>query len=604
LGFQLCVFQFFDQGIAMSRTGALQIAMTAAALALGGSIAQAQQVGTASAVNPAATANLKTITIGQSIAHKEHIQTRANGSVQLLFLDKTSMTIGPNSDLTIDEYVYDPSANTGKLAATLSKGALRFVGGQISHNGDAEIKTASALIGIRGGVMMTDGKGGIYSGYGTSTVTSGGQSVILGAGEFTQTQSGGPPTSPGLPPPGFVQQQIAVFQSAVGQTGGASPGAASQRNIAAAEQKATGSPGTAVTGSGAPPAPPTIVGQINAITTAFLQSIQTSNQSTALQQFTHDQPTGNNNPPPVDNNPPPVNNSPRPSVTLAGYVSGLDTIYPNQNNTNYQSPITHPISGTSEIKLDATNNREQGTLDTYLYDSSNPFTQLAGSVRALFQFGSTGSTGAANSTYADYNNFVAVTPANYVVNSKTTTGVIVSANSIALNQVVTSAIPNLTPCQCDYTRWGFWLIDSGTTTGPNPTPSEIVIGTWVAGRPVGSISDVPTTGQATYTGHVIANVQTAGFVAGGFSNTVDFGARSGAVTVTNLDSTNYTGNVSFNTDPRNFGGTLAGNVGNRSMALQGSFFQGAHSPVGEMGGSVALSGTNYLGSGIFAASKR
>ena len=55
----------------MSRMEGLRIAMTAAALALGGATAQAQQVGTASAVNPAATANLKTIVIGQSIAHKE-----------------------------------------------------------------------------------------------------------------------------------------------------------------------------------------------------------------------------------------------------------------------------------------------------------------------------------------------------------------------------------------------------------------------------------------------------------------------------------------------------------------------------------------------------
>ncbi|MBS0530568.1 MAG: hypothetical protein JSS22_14445, partial [Proteobacteria bacterium] len=55
-------------------------------------------------------------------------------------------------------------------------------------------------------------------------------------------------------------------------------------------------------------------------------------------------------------------------------------------------------------------------------------------------------------------------------------------------------------------------------------------------------------------------------------------------------------------DPRNFAGTLAGNVGNRTMALQGSFFQGSTSPVGEMGGKVGIAGTNYLATGIFAAS--
>ncbi|MEH6950675.1 FecR domain-containing protein [Nitrobacter sp. NHB1] len=575
----------------MSRTGALRIAMTAAGLALGGATAQAQQVGTASAVNPAATANLKTITIGQSIAHKERIQTKASGSVQLLFLDKTSMTIGPNSDITIDEYVYDPSANTGKLAATLGKGALRFVGGQISHNGDAEIKTASALIGIRGGVMMTDGKGGIYSGYGTMTVNSGGQTVTLHAGEFTQTQAGGPPTLPGLPPPGFVQQLIVAFQSTAGQTGGARRGAASARNIASAEQKATGSSGGSVTGSNMPTPANPVAGLINAISSTFTQSVQTSSQETALQQLASRQPT------PLDNV--------RPNVTISGYASGIDVIaYPGLSSQ------AAPFTGTSEIKLDATNNRVAGTLSTYVYDPLRPFmVALNAFSNVLFEFGSTGSSGPANSVYTNYNNFSATTASGATTHPTDSgqsiqgvpiNGEIAVLNNDATKQIgVSSGVPDLTVCQCDYTRWGLWHV---TNTTPNSPFTETIVGTWVAGRPVGSISDVPITGTATYTGHVIANVQSAGFVAGNFSNTVDFGARSGAVSVTNLDSTNYSGNVSFNTDPRNFGGTLAGNVGNRTMALQGSFFQGGTDPVGEMGGKVGIAGQNYLGSGIFAAS--
>jgi hypothetical protein len=173
-------------------------ALAALIVALLGSSALAQEVGKASAVNPNATANMRTITIGASIAHKERIQTTAAGSVQLLFVDKTSMTIGPNSDLTIDEYVYDPNAGSGKLAATLGKGALRFVGGQISHNGDAEIKTASATVGIRGGVALI-GTNHVYAGYGTSTVSSGGATVTLGAGEYTSLQRGQPPSSPAAP---------------------------------------------------------------------------------------------------------------------------------------------------------------------------------------------------------------------------------------------------------------------------------------------------------------------------------------------------------------------------------------------------------------------
>src|SRR5215207_5570236 len=137
---------------------AVKAVLAAAGLALVGHVAEAQQVGTAAAVNPAAqargTGGSRTIVIGQSIAHKERIQTTAAGSVQLLFVDKTSMTIGPNSDLAIDEYVFDPKANTGRLSATLSKGIMRFVGGQVSHTGNAEIATPTGLVGIRGGVAI------------------------------------------------------------------------------------------------------------------------------------------------------------------------------------------------------------------------------------------------------------------------------------------------------------------------------------------------------------------------------------------------------------------------------------------------------------------
>src|SRR5262245_55122391 len=182
-------------------TKAAVVAFLAASVAVMGEVAHAQQVGTAAAVNPAAqargTGGSRTIIIGQSIAHRERIQTTSAGSVQLLFLDKTSMTIGPNSDLAIDEYVYDPGTNTGKLAATLSKGVMRFVGGQISHAGNAQVTTPNAVVGIRGGVGIFQ-PNSIFIGYGQGEVRSGSNTVTLGAGEYTQTLGGGtPPTNPG-----------------------------------------------------------------------------------------------------------------------------------------------------------------------------------------------------------------------------------------------------------------------------------------------------------------------------------------------------------------------------------------------------------------------
>src|SRR5262249_59651052 len=79
-------------------------------------------------------------------------QTTSSGSVQVLFADKTTLNVGPNSNLIIDTFVYDPAAGTGEMAVSLTKGALRFVGGQLSHQGAATVNTPTATIGIRGGI--------------------------------------------------------------------------------------------------------------------------------------------------------------------------------------------------------------------------------------------------------------------------------------------------------------------------------------------------------------------------------------------------------------------------------------------------------------------
>jgi hypothetical protein len=127
--------------------------------ALAPSVAASQGVGSAAAVKPSSTGtppggSARTLEIGTEIVSRERIQTSESGSLQVMFLDKTTMTVGPNSDLLIDEFVYDPGAGSGQFAASLTRGALRFVGGQISHTTGATINTPSATIGIRGGGLV------------------------------------------------------------------------------------------------------------------------------------------------------------------------------------------------------------------------------------------------------------------------------------------------------------------------------------------------------------------------------------------------------------------------------------------------------------------
>ncbi|MGB0505819.1 MAG: FecR family protein [Pikeienuella sp.] len=93
--------------------------------------------------------------IKDKIVENERITSSDIGGGQILFLDQTSLTISPNSDIVLDKYVYDPNNQSGELGITVLKGALRMVGGRITKTKPALIKTPSATIGIRGGMGNT-----------------------------------------------------------------------------------------------------------------------------------------------------------------------------------------------------------------------------------------------------------------------------------------------------------------------------------------------------------------------------------------------------------------------------------------------------------------
>lgn len=118
---------------------AIIAALLALCLGLAAGNASAEKVGVAAAVNPDAYSSLsgateKQLRIGKSIFYNERISTDASGVVQVLLVDGSTFTVGANSDLVIDRFVYDPRKKSGEVVATFSKGAMRFIGGKISKN--------------------------------------------------------------------------------------------------------------------------------------------------------------------------------------------------------------------------------------------------------------------------------------------------------------------------------------------------------------------------------------------------------------------------------------------------------------------------------------
>ena len=168
-----------------------------------------------------------------------------------------------------------------------------------------------------------------------------------------------------------------------------------------------------------------------------------------------------------------------------------------------------------------------------------------------------------------------------------------------------------TPCAC-YTQWGLWSIDTvRSLTAKAGTEDRTGIAFWVAGTP-STFAAMPATGSATYAGKAVASIATGPaarptaqyIAAGAFTSTVNFGARTAAFSLPSFDHAAYNGIASFASGAATFGGTLTSSVPGRVMILNGSLFQaGAGNPVGEIGGSLSIMGTNYLGSGVFLGKK-
>lgn len=119
----------------------------------------AEKVGVSSAVNQAANGKppdsySRSIKVGEKILHDERIVTNKNGQVQILLDDGTTFTVGPNAQLTIDSFVYNPKHSTAKVVASMGKGVFRFIGALTSKTPHGvRLHTPVGTAGIRGAIV-------------------------------------------------------------------------------------------------------------------------------------------------------------------------------------------------------------------------------------------------------------------------------------------------------------------------------------------------------------------------------------------------------------------------------------------------------------------
>ena len=75
-----------------------------------------------------------------------------NGRMAITFLDDSIVKLTEHSQLTIDEYIYDPDPSKSKMALTFGLGTARFITGNLNRidKQNIKLKTPTANIAIRG----------------------------------------------------------------------------------------------------------------------------------------------------------------------------------------------------------------------------------------------------------------------------------------------------------------------------------------------------------------------------------------------------------------------------------------------------------------------
>lgn len=89
---------------------------------------------------------------GSPVHFMDTVLSGKDSGLQVLLLDETTFTLGPDSEITIDEMVFDPAGQDSRLVVNVAKGAFRYLSGEIAKQNPEKVSitTPTGNIGIRG----------------------------------------------------------------------------------------------------------------------------------------------------------------------------------------------------------------------------------------------------------------------------------------------------------------------------------------------------------------------------------------------------------------------------------------------------------------------
>ena len=195
-------------------------------------------IGVAASITPSAEGGVgtvfQTLAPGSELHVNETVRTGDAGKADLVFIDRTNLTVGPTSEVVLDKFVYDPVGNKGKVVLQTTRGAFRFVTGTQDHSA-YQINTPYGSLGVRGTAFTCEvkpkgqkqqiagcdvkctvesGAVEVSPGGGKTTTYTAGQTFCQVGSSVSLASAGAPPPPPpppaGPPGQGCVPQQTPV----------------------------------------------------------------------------------------------------------------------------------------------------------------------------------------------------------------------------------------------------------------------------------------------------------------------------------------------------------------------------------------------------------
>ncbi|HBX43226.1 MAG TPA: hypothetical protein DEH27_05300 [Deltaproteobacteria bacterium] len=90
--------------------------------------------------------------VGTKLLAADTLATGADGSMGVILRDNSTLSIGPETNLIIQEFLFSPAEGKLGLLVRITRGTMAYISGLIGKSapGSARFETPVATIGIRG----------------------------------------------------------------------------------------------------------------------------------------------------------------------------------------------------------------------------------------------------------------------------------------------------------------------------------------------------------------------------------------------------------------------------------------------------------------------